>query len=299
MIDNNCHTIATIQQILAGRNEEFDKSNSIKLVRHADTRKPDDRPITVNGLPFKGSLLELYRYDIETFKDYQCRQREWTFDKTDFLVVFVGESGTRARFIAVYKVGESRPNPNVKGEVIINLQEVDEFKFLSRRIVIDWGKSTVSWHQDFRKQIKPVIRIDEGFEDENGVPRFISYADTILSFDELKAIFINEDEEWKNKLQAVNGIYMIVDKLTGKQYVGSTYGSKGIWGRWQCYFLTKGHGGNKDLEDLISKDPDYAVHFQWVILETMSIRISEDEAITRENLYKDKFLTRMFGYNRN
>lgn len=72
-----------------------------------------------------------------------------------------------------------------------------------------------------------------------------------------------------------------------------------LWGRWQCYFLTKGHGGNKDLEDLISKDPDYAVHFQWVILETMSIRISEDEAITRENLYKDKFLTRTFGYNRN
>lgn len=298
MNDNNL-TITTIQQILAGRNDDFDKSNSIKLVRHADTRKPEERPIMVNGNPFKGTLLELYRQDIEIFKEYQCRQKSGTFEKTDYLVVFVGERGTRARFIAVYKVGKAVPNPEVNGEVIIDLQEVEEFKFLSRRVVIDWGKSTVSWHQDFRNQIKPVIRIDEGFVDENGVPRFISYSDTILSFDDLKAIFTTDDEVWKNKLQAVNGIYMIVDKLNGKQYVGSTFGTKGIWGRWQCYFMTNGHGGNKDLEDLISQDPDYANHFQWIILETLSIRITEREAISRENLYKEKFVTREFGYNLN
>lgn len=296
--------IATIQEILAGRNYDFDMSKVVKIIRHADTRKPKERGIYIGNEPteenlFKGTLLELYRYDIDTFNEYQRAQRKGLFEKTDYLVVTMGESGTKARFIAVYKIRGYEQNPYVEGEILLALEEVEEFKPLSGRILIDWGKSTVSWYQDFRKQIKPVVRIDEGFENENGVPRFISYADTILSFDEMKAIFSHEDDEWKNKLQAVNGIYLIQDMLNGKQYVGSTYGNKGIWGRWQAYFLTEGHGGNKGLEEKIAEQHDYAKHFQWVILETLSLQMTEKEVIDCENLYKRKFLTREFGYNKN
>ncbi|MDE5882609.1 MAG: GIY-YIG nuclease family protein [Muribaculaceae bacterium] len=232
--------ITTIQDILSGRNSSFDASKAIKLIRHADTRSDDVR--TIDGEAFEGTLYELYRYDKEKFMQYQRSQRKGTFDKTEYLVVFIGEKGTTARFIAVYKVGAMIQNPKVENEWVIDLQEVEEFKFLSHRIVIDWGKAVVSWHQDYRKNLKYVIRIDEGFEDENGVPRFISYNDTLLSYDELKAIFTHSDEDWKNVLQAVNCIYLIQDKLTGKQYVGSTYGNKGIWGRWEEYFKSGGHG---------------------------------------------------------
>ena len=44
-------------------------------------------------------------------------------------------------------------------------------------------------------------------------------------------------------LSAVNCIYLISDKKTGQQYVGSTYGKDGVWGRWQGYANTI-HNGN-------------------------------------------------------
>lgn len=288
--------IVTIQTILRGvGNEEFNNSKHIKLVRHADNRKIK----IINGEEVSDSIYNLYRYDKERFKWYQAEQMKKTFDKTEYMVVFVGEHSTTARLIAVYKINGSRQHPVTPDGCILDLEEVEDFKHMSERVVIDWGKAVVSWHQDFTKQLKPVIRIDEGFDDENGVPRFISFPDTILNYHELKAIFEHNDEIWKRVLSSVNGIYLIQDKKTGKQYVGSTYSSEGIWGRWQTYFQTGGHGNNKELEEIITNDPSYATHFQWCILEQLPINILPHEAIERENLYKSKFMTREFGYNKN
>ena len=92
---------------------------------------------------------------------------------------------------------------------------------------------------------------------------------------------------------------MILDKKTGRQYVGSTYNKNGIWGRWEEYART-GHGGDKELKPLIEDDAAYArKYFQWSILETLPLRIPDEQAIDREALYKRKFGTREFGYNKN
>lgn len=289
------NVIATIQEILSGRNSEFDASNAIKLVRHADNRKTK----VIMGEHYERSLLDLFRYQRDALENYQREQKKGTFDKTDFIVVFLGDKGTSSRFIAVYKIVGKQQSPHCVNEWIFDFQEVEEFRPLSCRIVIDWGKGTVSWHQDYRKNPKAVIRVDDGFEDSNGVPCFVSLKDTLLSYDELKAIFENDDDTWKSVLKSNNCIYMITDEKTGKQYVGSTYGQDGIWGRWMYYFNTCGHGGNKMLEDVISQDPDYARHFHWSILEILPNDILEEDAINRENLYKRKFMTREFGYNKN
>lgn len=289
------NVIATIQDILSGRNDEFDASQAIKLVRHADNRKTK----VIMGKHYECSLLDLFRYERCVLENYQREQKKGTFDKTEFIVVFLGEKGTNSRFAAVYKIVGKQQSPYRENEWIFDFQEVEEFKPLSCRIVIDWGKGTVSWHQDYREKTKAVIRVDDGFEDSNGVPRFESFKDTLLSYDELKAIFENDDETWKSVLKSNNCIYMITDEKTEKQYVGSTYGQDGIWGRWMCYFNTCGHGGNKMLEDVISQDPDYARHFHWSILEILSSDILVEDAINRENLYKRKFMTREFGYNKN
>ena len=72
-----------------------------------------------------------------------------------------------------------------------------------------------------------------------------------------------------------------------------------MWGRWKQYAET-GHGGDKDLKPLLSDDSNYAAkYFQWCILETLPLKILEDQAIDRESLYKRKFGTREFGYNNN
>lgn len=289
-------TIVTIQTILRGiGNEDFNNSNAIKMVRHADNRK--DREI--DGVPFSCSLLDLYRYERENFVRYQSEQPTGRFDNTEYLVVFVGEKGTKARLVAVYKILSSVPHPRKPGECILQLEEVEDFKFLSERIVIDWGGGVAKYYHDFKIE-KPVIRIDEGF-DEYGLPKFVSYRDTIMSYGDLKLIFEHPDCEWKGMLSAVNGIYMIKDKNNGREYVGSTYNRDGIWGRWKTYFETAGHGGNAKLEEKITEDPTYAKNFQWIILEELPINVSEQEAVRRENLYKDKFMTRNknFGYNKN
>jgi len=73
-------------------------------------------------------------------------------------------------------------------------------------------------------------------------------------------------------LAAVAGVYLIVDRKTGKQYVGSASGEGGILSRWRSYADT-GHGGNKRLIDLAACDP--------------------------EGLYKEKLGSRAFGLNSN
>jgi len=289
--------IATLQELLQGRNEDFDNCPDIALVRHADNRK--DRAIA--GVVFKESIYDIYRYQKSRFMCYQSEQLKGSFDRFKYIVTCLGEKGTTSRFLTVYRIKGINTDPrNPKDGVILDLEEVPEFAMLSERIVFDWGKATVSWKQDFRRQIKPVLRIDEGIHDANGVPQFVSYADTLLTFPEMTAIFQNEDEEWKSRFTAVNCIYLIQDRNNGKQYVGSTYGKGGIWGRWQCYVTTGGHGNNAELQKELGKDAGYAdKNLHWCILETLPINIPEDEAIDRENLYKRKFMTRQFGYNKN
>ena len=102
----------------------------------------------------------------------------------------------------------------------------------------------------------PVIKIDRGLK-ENNIPVFSRFEDVVLNYTQLKMIFKKNNPEWKAKLESCNGIYLILDKATGKQYVGSTYNTKGIWGRWADYADT-GHGGDKDLKPLIEKDAAYA-----------------------------------------
>ncbi len=289
--------IVTIQELLRGRDADFDAAKTVRLVRHADNRKVK----IIEGRKVNGSLYEIYRNNKSQFLSYQREQKKGKLDKVDYIVSFIGVAGTRARFVGVYKVGKNFiESPFEEGCVLYDLELVDAFEPLTHRVVIEWGGGTSNiWHG--YKTLKAVTRIDEGFEDEKGMPRFISYDKAILSFNDLKAIInCKEDNTWITPLQSVNCIYLITDKSNGRKYVGSTYADKGIWNRWTKYVRTKGHGDNKVLESLIKDDPDYAAkHFQWTILEILSLNICEKEAISREKLYKDKFLTREHGYNEN
>lgn len=83
-------------------------------------------------------------------------------------------------------------------------------------------------------------------------------------------IFKSNNKEWKAKLESCNCIYLILDKLTGKQYVGSTYNTKGIWGRWEIYANT-GHGFDKDLQELINNDATYAQSISMVYIRNIAI----------------------------
>lgn len=259
--------IVFIQDLLIGRNEEFDNADKkrIRLIRHKDNRKEK----IINGRKYSNSLFDLYLNEHDVFLNYQNEQVEKRFKDVDYIVSFIGEESTSSRFVGIFKNnGVLKEIENYKGEAQakFDFSELDGFQLLKERVVIDWN-NPVSWLQGFNNKM-PVIRIDRGLQ-ENNIPVFTSFEDVVLNYNQLKLIFESNNKEWKAKLESCNCIYLILDKLTGKQYVGSTYNTRGIWGRWEIYANT-GHGFDKDLESLINNDAAYAQkYFQWCILETI------------------------------
>ena len=288
--------IATIQELLKGRNEEFDKADveRIRLIRHKDSRKEK----IIGGKIYENSLYDIYLYENDAFMTYQSEQLVKKFKNVDYIVSFIGEESTSSRFVGVYKNnGILQILPDYKGESLarFDIQEISGFELLKERVIIDWN-NPVQWLQHYNEM--PVIRIDRGLM-ENNLPVFVRYEDVMLNYTQLKTIINSNNPEWKSRLESCNCIYLILDKSNGKQYVGSTYNTKGIWGRWSEYAKT-GHGNNVELKRCIDSDPKYAEkNFQWCILETLPIKILPDQAIERESLYKRKLGTRIYGYSKN
>lgn len=272
--------ITTIQQLL--ENQGFDNKAKVKLVRHTDKLFPD--------------LYNWYCSDKDKFFKYFKRQDKEVFSKCDFVIAFLGEAGTLARFIGVYKVNNVKPIIDEEGKGFqYDLEEIIGFENLKERIIIDWGKGTTSWHQWYENE-KEVVEIK--FRPDLNYKQFKNYDDIVLNFSELQEIIKHEYNDWKIPLLATNAIYLILDKKEGKQYVGSTYGGNGIWGRWISY-AKNGNGGNKLLKELTKSDISYANNFQWSILTTLPKTITKDEAIKIETKYKNKLGSRAFGLNSN
>lgn len=289
--------ITTIQVLLKDRNEEFEMANPqrIRLLRHKDNRNIK----IINGKEYKNSLYDIYLHENDVFMRYQGEQLVNRFKNVDYIVSFIGEEGKDSRFVGVYKncgIKQMLPDHNGEAHALFDLQEVNGFEILKERVVIEWN-NPISWLQHYKNEMH-VVRIDRGLT-ENNIPVFTRFEDVILNYSQLQSIFKFNNQEWKAKLESCNCIYLILDKNTGKQYVGSTYNSKGIWGRWEEYANT-GHGNDISLIELLADDAKYAEkYFQWCILETMPLKILPDQAIDRESLYKRKFGTRDFGYNNN
>jgi len=253
------------------------------------------------------STYDLYRiYINDEIEYYQTVQSKPVFKDCDQFISFIGLERSKSQFIGVYNVLGVKYNPNFTwkknsllknldpGKYIYKLERDKRFDDLIGRLIIDWGKSTRSWHQWLRD--KEVIEIlPKGY-----VRHFPGYLDFVLDFTELKKIIENPDSnrEWEQKLGAVGGIYLITDSKTGKQYVGSAYGNKGIWGRWMVYSKT-GHGGNIQLKKLLKNKKSYFKSFRFTILRTLPKTLTSREVIEYEVIYKDKLGSKAFGLNSN
>jgi len=267
----------------------FDPSQ-VKLVRHGNAEIP---------------ILETYQNDIEKFEAYQSFQQPGKFAKATHIAVFAPTIGTTALFLGLWDIKETRKSMDFTDEIHAgidkhefpkswhiesewySLERNHEINELSERLVIDWGKSVLSWVQ---KKDKEVLEIKA----KNSIGDFVSYDEVHLGFYDLKKLMTQSSSNfsWVSALSAVNGIYLIKDKSIGKLYVGSAYGEKGIFGRWSTY-AQNGHGGNKELKSL---DP---ANFEFSILEISPPTSSANEVIARENRWKEKLGTREFGLNIN
>ena len=241
--------------------------------------------------------------------EYTCHQYVGFSRGYEYWAVFISGTGTLAKFYALYRVGPSVPDTadlipegmpdcevrKYNGEhVIFQLTPIDLLKEYEGRLTIDWGKSTRMWHQKGTSE-KPVVSIQP---DKKKV--FSGFEDLVLSYDELKEIITNPEvyDAWHTALCSVSAIYLIVDRETGKQYVGSAYGSEGLLGRWACYVDTF-HGNNKRMKDLICDYPERYHSFQFSILQILPKTVTAEEVVTIETRYKKKLLSIEFGMNDN
>jgi hypothetical protein len=270
----------------------FDADSRWKLVRHQDTRYPVD---------------ELLRR--KWFELYQSYQRRPVFHHARQIVSFYGMPGTRAGFYGVYAVvghtpGHSGPILDAcpwsndwhrHAKFFYLLKRDRRFDGLRDRLVIDWGRATRSWVQKGANK-----RVLEIREPGRRLPPFEDYLEFSLTFSQLCGLFADEGahHDWKARLSAVGGIYLILAQKSGEMYVGSASGEGGFWGRWRQYAAT-GHGGNRLLRKLMEHDPSYPQAFRFSVLQILPKTMAREEILRREAIYKMKLGSRAKGLNSN
>lgn len=251
------------------------------------------------------NVLETFLTSIPKLAEYTAWQKPGKYGDAKYIAVFCPGRGTASIFLGLWKINGCTPNSSLGKKHLSLLKEysLPEHWFyradrneialsptmfdLIERLVIDWGKSTVSWVQ---KGDKPVVEI----RPKNSIGEFISYDSILLSFSDLEKVISDSgsNSTWVNALSTVNGVYLVRNKVNGKLYVGSAYGKGGILGRWAEYAKT-GHAGNKLLRNL---DPR---NFEFSVLEISPTTMSAEEVIARENRWKLCLGTREFGLNEN
>lgn len=275
----------TIQELLYNRG--LPQNSRIKLVRHLD-RRIDLRSLYINNRP--------------VFLRYQNYQGNDVFKGFDYIVSFIGEENSTARFVGVFKiVGKNVGVLNYEeGDISFGanfsyvMEEQPGFGDMVDKVVVKWSNPR-AWHQLIDNEME-VVELSPGLH----YSTFSDYLDVILTFPELCEIIKNNYSDWRAALSAVKGVYLITDTKTGRLYVGSAYGDDGIWGRWRDYVKTNGHGGNKSLAALCGTDPSYAAdNFRFSILMILPKTITPDEAIRKEQLFKRKLGSNSFGLNNN
>ncbi len=128
---------------------------------------------------------------------------------------------------------------------------------------------------------------------------FPGYSSVLIRHDQLRHIVNRDLVTWRAALKSVAGVYLITDTTSGKHYVGSAYGTDGIWGRWMGY-SANGHGDNSELRALLTeRGAGHAQHFQYSILEICDLLAQKSEVWTREGHWKDALCSRQFGLNSN
>lgn len=277
----------TVKQLFIADGLDLDE-DEIKLVRHVDHLNRSIRRVVDEG--------HFDRYQREQVPEIN------PFHHCKIILSFLGLENNKAEFYGAYRVNGCRPFQKADWEgmpdwllqahrdkrqrIYYDLEEVPEYRSYRGRLIVQW-KSTRGWHQKKDLDIYEILPATVS-------TLFPGYQEVLLGFDGLKAIFADPraHRDWQAALKANAGIYRIVDLSDGKIYIGSAYGSGGLWARWQNYAKT-GHGGNKLLKD---REP---ANFEWSIVRTLSTTMSPRDVIRIEGLEKEKHDSRAIGLNEN
>ena len=200
--------------------------------------------------------------------------------------VFVGTwrvTGAQRGFLAdPYLDPPNSPSPR---STIIDLKRSSELDEYCGRLVVDWGGGERAWVQYADRRDKKIVELRRQAEE----PSFPGFGKFSCGLHEVETV----STAWLEPLRASRGIYLLIHRPSGAQYVGSAAGTDGFLGRWRGY--SDGHGGNAALRELGHKAEDFDVR----ILETVGSGATLQEIYDLESLWKEKLGSRVRGLNRN
>ena len=228
----------------------------------------------------KNELLhwQFWNYDVRSFYEGQTA------------IGFVKIENNKWLLFDISKVTKDLKKFNAVG---YEYEPIEKYEKYFGRIIIEFKNNATQLIRKANTVIGKckVVQILEDTFDNDVFP---GYENINLSWTDMKRV-LNKGV-WKTALENQKGIYLIVDKNSGKMYVGSAYGTNMLHGRWTQY-AKNGHGGNKELKEL---DFDYIKeNFAYSLLDIYKSTIDDKVIIKRESWWKETLLTKKFGFNRN
>jgi hypothetical protein len=228
-------------------------------------------------------------------EEYQQIQHRKVFGIGDLVASFIVTPRPRNEtlFIGLYLVTSASQcaagsrDPIFKNDVggmnRYDMVHDDRLGKYEERLSIEWGPGTRAWNQRADRQAKRVRALNDR-ED----PPFPGFSQFCVDVEQVPGLYMS----WQQFLREVKGIYVLVDKDTGKQYVGSAKGEESLMVRFMAYAQT-GHGGNVELRRR------KGARYQVGILQVVDMAFPDHRIEEIEAWWKHKLLSREFGLNRN
>jgi hypothetical protein len=239
---------------------------------------------------------------IETFKNKETQilldGHYWNYNKNKSfkegqITIGLIRIKSNENFWLLFHIGKITKDLNSFNSVGYEYETLVEYEKYFGRLIVEFKNSSQNMIRNAASVIEH-CKIAQILPDIFDNDIFPGYDKVNISWSELSRVL--EKDTWKTALQNQKGVYLITDSSNGKLYVGSAYGDEMILTRWRSYIRTS-HGNNVELKALPSEH--IQKNFRFSILDIYKSTTEQQVIIERENWWKQVFLTRKFGYNKN